>query len=42
MVEAIASIAVLAMVVYVWIVQPAMRFRRGRRSGRRLPDPWVT
>jgi hypothetical protein len=41
MAEAVATITVLALVVYVWMIQPLQRFRRrGRKT--RLPDPWVT
>jgi hypothetical protein len=41
MTEGFATIIILGLVVYVWIVQPMQRFRRrGRKT--RLPDPWVT
>ena len=42
MVDAIVPIVVLSLVVYVWMIQPAMHLFRRRRSGRHLPDPWVT
>jgi len=41
MLEALASVIVLGMVVYVWMIQPLQRFRRRDRQTR-LPDPWVT
>jgi hypothetical protein len=42
MAEALATVVVLALVVYVWMVQPLQRFRRGTGRKTRLPDPWVT
>jgi hypothetical protein len=41
MAEALAAVVVAGLVVYVWMVQPLQRFRRGGRKTR-LPDPWVT
>ena len=40
MLDAIAPIAVLALVVYVWLIQPAKWFY-GQRKDRHLPDAWI-
>lgn len=40
MTEALAILAVLAAVVYVWMIGP-VRWFRDRHKGRPLPDVWV-